>query len=143
MEIIILEIQTKYIDDKNVIETEIDSQKQRIELLEKNNFDQEKKDMWDDQNFLNGVVIQRRQTKICFLKKCEKSIKKLNFSRVWRISLCSNYCSKKNNFIINKSQQIILNRITFNVLFTVLNKISNLLIIFQANHYLTKKNSKK
>ena len=47
-EINILEIQTKYIDDKNVIETEIDSQKQRIELLERNNFDQEKKDMWDD-----------------------------------------------------------------------------------------------
>ena len=47
-EIIILEIQTKYIDDKNVLETEIDSQKQRIELLERNNFDQEKKDMWDD-----------------------------------------------------------------------------------------------
>ena len=47
-DIIILEIQTKYIDDKNVIETEIDSQKQRIELLERNNFDQEKKDMWDD-----------------------------------------------------------------------------------------------
>ena len=47
-EIIIIEIQTKYIDDKNVIETEIDSQKQRIELLERNNFDQEKKDMWDD-----------------------------------------------------------------------------------------------
>ena len=47
-EINILEIQTKYIDDKNVIETEIDSQKQRIELLEKNNLDQEKKDMWDD-----------------------------------------------------------------------------------------------
>ena len=47
-EIIISEIQTKYIDDKNLIETEIDSQKQRIELLEKNNFDQEKKDMWDD-----------------------------------------------------------------------------------------------
>ena len=47
-EIIILEIQTKFIDDKNVIETEIDSQKQRIELLERNNFDQEKKDMWDD-----------------------------------------------------------------------------------------------
>jgi len=44
----ILEIQTKYIDDKNVIETEIDSQRQRIELLERNNFDQEKKDMWDD-----------------------------------------------------------------------------------------------
>ena len=47
-EINILEIQTKYIDDKNVIETEIDSQKQRIELLERNSFDQEKKDMWDD-----------------------------------------------------------------------------------------------
>ena len=47
-EINILEIQTKYIDDKNVIETEIDSQKQRIELLERNNVDQEKKDMWDD-----------------------------------------------------------------------------------------------
>ena len=47
-EINILEIQTKYIDDKNEIETEIDSQKQRIELLERNNMDQEKKDMWDD-----------------------------------------------------------------------------------------------
>ena len=47
-EITILEIQTRYVDDKNVIETEIDSQKQRIELLERNNFDQEKKDMWDD-----------------------------------------------------------------------------------------------
>ena len=47
-ETIILEIQTKYIEDKNVIETEIDSQKKRIELLERNNFDQEKKDMWDD-----------------------------------------------------------------------------------------------
>ena len=46
--IIILEIQTKYIDDKNVLETEIDSQKQRIELLERNSFDEEKKDMWDD-----------------------------------------------------------------------------------------------
>ena len=63
-EINILEIQTKYIDDKKVIETEIDSQKQRIELLERNNFDQEKKDMWDDQNFLNGVEIQTIQTKI-------------------------------------------------------------------------------
>ena len=47
-EIVILEIQTKYVDEKNVIETEIDSQKQRIELLERNNLDQEKKDMWDD-----------------------------------------------------------------------------------------------
>ena len=47
-EIDILEIQTKYIDDKNVLETEIDPQKQRIELLERNNLDQEKTDMWDD-----------------------------------------------------------------------------------------------
>jgi len=45
---IILEIQTKYIDDKKTIETEIDFQKHRIELLERNNLDQEKKDMWDD-----------------------------------------------------------------------------------------------
>ena len=47
-EIVILEIQTKYVDDKNIHKTEIDSQKQRIELLERNNLDQEKKDMWDD-----------------------------------------------------------------------------------------------
>ena len=47
-EIVIQEIQIKYIDDKNVLETEIDSQRQRIELLERNNVDQEKKDMWDD-----------------------------------------------------------------------------------------------
>jgi len=47
-EILILEIQTKLIDDKNATVTEIDSQKQRIELLERNNLDQEKKDMWDD-----------------------------------------------------------------------------------------------
>ena len=45
---IILEIQTKFIDDKNVLETEIDSQELRIKLLERNNLDQEKKDMWDD-----------------------------------------------------------------------------------------------
>ena len=47
-EMIILEIQTKFIEDKNVLETEIDSQKQRIELLERNNLDQDKTDMWDD-----------------------------------------------------------------------------------------------
>ena len=47
-EVIILEIQKKYIDEKKVLETEIDSQKQRIELLEKNNLDREKQDMWDD-----------------------------------------------------------------------------------------------
>ena len=47
-EIVILEIQTKFIDEKNALETEINSQAQRIELLERNNLDQEKKDMWDD-----------------------------------------------------------------------------------------------
>ena len=47
-EIIILEIQSKYIDDKNVLETQGDPQQQRIELLERNNFDKEKTDMWDD-----------------------------------------------------------------------------------------------
>ena len=47
-EIIILEIQTKYSDDKNLIDTEIDPQKQRLELLERNNLDKEKKDMWND-----------------------------------------------------------------------------------------------
>ncbi len=45
---IILEIQKKYIEDKNLPETEINPQKERIELLERNNSDQEKKDMWDD-----------------------------------------------------------------------------------------------
>ena len=47
-EIVILEIKTKYTDDNNVLQTEIDPHKQRIELLERNNLDQEKKDMWDD-----------------------------------------------------------------------------------------------
>ena len=47
-EIVIQEIKTKFIDEKNVLETEIDSQEQRIELLQKNNLDQEKKDMWND-----------------------------------------------------------------------------------------------
>ena len=42
-EIVIQEIQIKYIDDKNILKTEIDSQKKRIELLERNNVDQEKK----------------------------------------------------------------------------------------------------
>ncbi len=47
-EIVILEIQTKFSDDNNVFDKEIDPQKQRLELLERNNLDQEKKDMWDD-----------------------------------------------------------------------------------------------
>ena len=46
---IIIEIQNKYSNDqKNVLETETDPQKQRLELLERNTLDQEKKDMWDD-----------------------------------------------------------------------------------------------
>ena len=47
-EIIILEIQTKFNDEDNYNNNAIDPQKQRIELLERNNLDQEKKDMWDD-----------------------------------------------------------------------------------------------
>tara|TARA_B100000161_G_C33441569_1_gene364925 strand:- start:327 stop:731 length:405 start_codon:yes stop_codon:yes gene_type:complete len=47
-EAIIQEIQLKYSEDKNYIETEIDPQKQRQELLERNNPDHDKKDMWDD-----------------------------------------------------------------------------------------------
>jgi len=47
-EVVIQEIQTKYVDEKNIHTTEIDFQKQRIELLERNNLDEEKKDMWDD-----------------------------------------------------------------------------------------------
>ena len=45
---VILEIQTKYSDDTNPLEMEIDPQKQRLELLERNNLDKEKKDMWND-----------------------------------------------------------------------------------------------
>ena len=47
-ELVIQEIQIKFIDDKHALETEIDSQKQRIELLKRNNSDQEKTDMWAD-----------------------------------------------------------------------------------------------
>ena len=47
-DIVIQNIQKKHIDEKNVLETEIDSQKRRIELLERNNLDKEKTDMWDD-----------------------------------------------------------------------------------------------
>ena len=43
-----MEIQVKYTNENNVLETEIDPQKLRIELLERNKLDQEKKDMWDD-----------------------------------------------------------------------------------------------
>ena len=47
-EMIITEIQNKFTEDKNLINTEIDPQRQRLELLERNNLDQDKKDMWDD-----------------------------------------------------------------------------------------------
>ena len=47
-EITILEIQTKYNDDKNLIENEVDNQQQRLELIERNNLNQEKQDMWND-----------------------------------------------------------------------------------------------
>ena len=47
-ESIILEIQTKYSDDKNSLDTSLDPQKQRLELLERNNLEEQKKDMWDD-----------------------------------------------------------------------------------------------
>ena len=47
-EIVVLEIQTKYSEVQNDLDKEIDPQKQRIELLERNNLDQEKTDMWDD-----------------------------------------------------------------------------------------------
>ena len=48
IEIIISEIQSKYIDDQNLINTEIDPQKERLDLLERNNLNKDKKDMWDD-----------------------------------------------------------------------------------------------
>ena len=47
-EIVTLEIQAKYSEDMSVLDKEIDPLKQRLELLERNTFDQEKKDMWDD-----------------------------------------------------------------------------------------------
>ena len=47
-EIIILDIQTKYSESKNLMDKAIDPQKERMELLEKNNLDQVKKDMWND-----------------------------------------------------------------------------------------------
>ena len=47
-EAIIIEMQTKYSDDNNVLNPETDTHKQRLALLERNNLDPEKKDMWDD-----------------------------------------------------------------------------------------------
>ena len=47
-ETVILEIQKKFSEDQKIFETEIDPQKQRLELLERNNLAKEKKDMWND-----------------------------------------------------------------------------------------------
>ena len=47
-EIIILEIKKQYSDEKNLMENQMDPLKERQELLERNNLDQEKKDMWND-----------------------------------------------------------------------------------------------
>ena len=53
---IILEIQTKHSEPKNLIDPEIDLQKQRLELLERNNLDQEKEDMWKDEDYLKNKL---------------------------------------------------------------------------------------
>ena len=45
---IILDMQTKYSGTNNLIDPEIDLQKQRLELLERNSSDKEKEDMWKD-----------------------------------------------------------------------------------------------
>ena len=47
-EIIILEIQKKYINNDSIQNIEEDTQERRLELLEKNNLDKAKQDMWDD-----------------------------------------------------------------------------------------------
>ena len=47
-EIVIREIQIKYSENESILDTEIDPQKERLELLERNNTGQEKEDMWDD-----------------------------------------------------------------------------------------------
>ena len=47
-EIVILEIQTKFSNNEEVFDKGIDTQEQRIKFLERNNLDQDKKDMWDD-----------------------------------------------------------------------------------------------
>ena len=45
-EIVILEIQQKFVN--NLQDFEEDSKEHRLELLEKNNIEQSKQDMWDD-----------------------------------------------------------------------------------------------
>ena len=47
-EIIVDEIQQKYADNESLQSFEEDTQEHRLELLEKNSLEKEKKDMWDD-----------------------------------------------------------------------------------------------
>ena len=47
-EIIILEIQKQYPSDKSLENFEEDNQERRLELIEKNNIENAKQDMWDD-----------------------------------------------------------------------------------------------
>ena len=47
-ETVVLEIKIKHSDDANTHDKEINLQQQRLELLQKNNTNQEKKDMCDD-----------------------------------------------------------------------------------------------
>ncbi len=47
-EIIILEIKQKFPKNENLQNFEEDSKEHRLELLEKNNLEQSKQDMWDD-----------------------------------------------------------------------------------------------
>ena len=47
-EIIILEVQQKYINNESLQNFEQDSKEHRSELLEKNNIEKDKQDMWDD-----------------------------------------------------------------------------------------------
>ena len=47
-EVIILEIKQKYASVESLHNYEEDSQEHRLELLEKNNIEKSKKDMWDD-----------------------------------------------------------------------------------------------
>ena len=47
-EIIVDEIQQKYADKESLQSFEEDTQEHRLELLEKNSLEKEKKDMWDD-----------------------------------------------------------------------------------------------
>ena len=47
-EIIILKIQQKYKENKSLLNFEDDSKEHRLQLLEKNNIENSKQDMWDD-----------------------------------------------------------------------------------------------